>query len=48
MIINGFTPVNRAETLTLCKAISLFNVQVVLVLDHEKLEKDIKEILRQS
>jgi hypothetical protein len=46
MIINGFTPVNRAETETLCKAIKLFNVQVVLVLDHEKLEKDIREFLR--
>ena len=46
MIINGFTPTNRAETETLCKAIKLYNVQVVLVLDHEKLEKDIREFLR--
>lgn len=46
MIINGYTPVNKAETETLCKAIKLFNVKVVLVLDHEKLEKDIKEYLR--
>lgn len=26
MIINGFTPTNRAETETLCKAIKLYNV----------------------
>jgi hypothetical protein len=40
--------VNRAETETLCKAIKFFNVNVVLVLDHEKLEKDIQTFLKQN
>ena len=46
LIINSFTPVNKMETETLCKAIKSFNVKVVLVLDHEKLEKDIQNYLR--
>jgi len=48
LIINGFTPANRMETETLCKAINLFNVKVVLVLDNEKLEKDIQTFLKQN
>jgi len=48
LIINGFTPANRAETETLCKAIRLFNVKVVLVLDNEKLEKDIQTFTRSN
>ena len=40
-IINCFTPMNKRETETLCDSIKLFNVKVVLVIDHEKLEKDI-------
>ena len=48
LIINGFTPTNRAETETLCKAIKHFNVRVVLVLDNEKLEKDIQTFLKQN
>jgi hypothetical protein len=40
-IVNGFTPLNKRETDTLCQSIKLFGVKVVLVIDFEKLEKDI-------
>jgi len=45
-IINGFTPMNKRETDTLCNSIKLFGVKVVLVIDYEKLEKDIVTFLK--
>jgi hypothetical protein len=47
-IINGFTPMNKRETDTLCNSIKLFGVKVVLVIDYEKLEKDIVTFLKQN
>jgi hypothetical protein len=44
-VINGFTPQDRTQTETLVKAIVEFGVDVVLVIDHEKLEKDILNII---
>ncbi len=43
LIINGFTPnpSKKRETESLCHAIKQFKVHVVLVIDYEKLEKDI-------
>lgn len=41
-IINGFTPQDKRETETLIEAIKAFEVSVVLVVDNEKLENDIK------
>ena len=46
MIVNGFTPSNKSETETLCKAIKLLNVQVILIIDNEKLEKEISMCLK--
>ena len=40
-IINGFTPDDKPQTETLLNAIMSFRCGVVLVLDNEKLEKDI-------
>eukprot|EP00351_Strombidinopsis_sp_SopsisLIS2011_P003239 CAMPEP_0116879010 /NCGR_PEP_ID=MMETSP0463-20121206/10765_1 /TAXON_ID=181622 /ORGANISM="Strombidinopsis sp, Strain SopsisLIS2011" /LENGTH=57 /DNA_ID=CAMNT_0004527813 /DNA_START=389 /DNA_END=562 /DNA_ORIENTATION=- len=40
-IINALTPANRKQTNSLINAIKAFDVGVVLVLDYEKLEKDI-------
>jgi len=40
-IVNGFTPDKREQTDTLMKAITSFNCSVVLVIDNEKLERDI-------
>jgi hypothetical protein len=40
-IINGFTPLNKRETDSLLFAIKSFKVNVVLVIDYEKLEKDV-------
>jgi len=37
---------NKRETETLCNSIKLFNIKVVLVIDHEKLEKDIQTYLK--
>lgn len=45
-IINGFTPVNKMETDTLCMSIKQFGVKIVLVIDNEKLEKDIQTYLK--
>ena len=41
-IINGFTPQDKSEAETLIEAIKVFEVSVVLVVDNEKLENDIK------
>ena len=43
LIINGFTPnpSKKRETESLCQAIKQFKVSVVIVIDYEKLEKDI-------
>jgi hypothetical protein len=43
LIINGFTPnpSKKRETESLCHAIKQFKVSVVIVIDYEKLEKDI-------
>jgi transcriptional antiterminator len=46
-VINGFTPIDRSQTETLVRAIVDFAVDVVLVIDHEKLEKDIINIMKQ-
>lgn len=46
-VINGFTPQDRSQTDTLVKAIIDFNTDVVLVIDHEKLEKDIQNLMKQ-
>lgn len=40
-IINGFTPDDKPQTDTLINAILNFRCSVVLVLDNEKLERDI-------
>ncbi len=40
-IVNGFTPKDKRETDTLLQSIKLFNTKIVLVIDYEKLEKDI-------
>ena len=45
-VINGFTPTNKFETDSLVQAIRLFKVKVVLVIDHEKLERDIATALK--
>jgi hypothetical protein len=47
-VINGFTPQDKRQTETLVNAIKEFNVDVVLVIDHEKLEKDITNLLKQK
>jgi len=43
LIINGFTPnpSKKRETESLCHAIKQFKVSIVIVIDYEKLEKDI-------
>ena len=43
-IINGFTPQDRRETESLVQAIREFKVNVVLVVDDEKLENDIRNM----
>ena len=45
-VINGFTPQDRNQTETLVRAIVEFGIDVVLVIDHEKLEKDIINIMK--
>lgn len=40
-IVNGFTPKDKRETDTLLQSIKLLNTKIVLVIDYEKLEKDI-------
>lgn len=47
-IINTFSPTNRRETELILHAIKLFDVKVVLVIDYEKLEKDIQSFLQQN
>ena len=47
-IINTFSPTNRRETELILHAIKLFDVKVVLVIDYEKLEKDILSFLQQN
>lgn len=44
-IINGFTSNDKRETESLVEAIKKFNVNVVLVVDNERLENDIKKNL---
>lgn len=44
-IINGFTPDKKEQTDTLMKAIQSFRCGVVLVIDNEKLERDITNSL---
>ena len=46
-IINGFTPDNKQQTDTLMNAIESFRCSVVLVIDNEKLERDIINRLTQ-
>ena len=40
-IINGFTPGDKKETESLVEVIRKFNVDIVIVIDFEGLEKDI-------
>ena len=40
-IVNGFTPDTKQQTDTLMNAIEIFKCKVVLVIDNEKLERDI-------
>ena len=44
-IINGFTPENKQQTETLMNALDSFRCGVVLVIDNEKLERDIQTSL---
>jgi hypothetical protein len=44
-IINGFTPDDKRQTDSLMHAIREFNVDVVLVIDNERLERDITKKL---
>ena len=47
-IINGFTPLSKRETDSLLFAIKTFKVNVVLVIDYEKLEKDVLAFIKQE
>ena len=47
-IISTFTPIKRKENELIYEAIKLFNVKTVLVIDNEKLEKDIKTFVQQN
>ena len=45
-IVNGFTPDNKQQIDTLMDAIESFRCSVVLVIDNEKLERDLISRLR--
>ncbi len=45
-IINAFTPQDRRDTETLIESIRAFKVDIVLVVDNEKLENDVRNYIR--
>jgi len=48
IIVNGFIPQDKRETETLFEAIKAFKINIVLVVDNEKLENDIRNFLMKS